>query len=366
MRNTILASRRWALAFALVALGALPWIACSKKAEPARTQTQTPAGEQFRVRHMLLQYKGAEQAGDKVTRSKAAAESLLTALRGRVERGESFADLARTFSDDASASEGGEIAPLKPGETPPDFEHAAMALQPGEMSPVFVSPLGFHLIQRLGGERIAAQHILIRYHGAQAAPDSVRRTRIEALALTEKLLGQVNEPDVSFPVAAAAFSEDEQNAAKGGYLGEFGPGQMAKAFEAAAFALQVGQISKVVETPFGFHIIKRVPIESIRVAHILVTHRASDGLEQQGRSEDEALRRALDVLFRAKKGDDFESLAREYSDDKLTATRGGRLPILSRGQTVPEFEEAAFGLKPGQVSEVVKTQFGFHVIKRIY
>jgi parvulin-like peptidyl-prolyl isomerase len=328
--------------------------ACSKKQDAAPAPALQPVGEQVRVRHILVQYRGAENAGPKIVRTKAQADSLIHALAARAANGE-----------DSSSAERGEIAPLRPGDTPPDFEHAAFALKPGETSAIFESPIGFHVIQRLGTERIACEHILIRYHGAQNAPDSLRRTRTEALALTDKILTEVRNPDSSFPVAAETYSDDEQTATRGGYVGEFTRGRMAKQFEDAAFGLAEGEISGIVETPFGLHIIKRVPIETIRVEHILVTHAQSDGLEQNARSEDEALKRALDVAFRAHKGEDFEALAREMSDDKMSGPKGGRLGPISRGQTVPEFEDAAFRLKAGEVSDVVKTRFGFHVIKRI-
>lgn len=361
-----LRSRHWgaALLLVLAILGA-----CSKKPDEqtqSQSQVQVPLGEQHRVRHILVQYHGAEGAGQHIKRSKAGADSLIKSLRARAAAGEDFGDLARQYSDDASASEGGEIAPLQPGDTPPDFEKVAFALQPGDLSEVFESPVGFHLIQRLGAERIAAQQILVRYRGATGAPDTLRRTRTEALDRVDKILTELQNPQTSFPVAAAHYSDDLQTAFRGGYLGEFTRGRIGKALEDAAFALEPNQISKAVETPEGFHILKRVPIETIRVEHILVTHALSDGLEHEGmRTEQEALQRALDILFRAKKGEDFEKLAQEMSDDKMTASRGGRLPPLSRGQAVPEFEDVAFGLKKGEISPVVKTPFGFHVIKRV-
>ena len=353
-----------ALAIALAVLAA----ACGKKEpepEPA-PQVQTPVGEQVRVRHILIQYRGADGAPPTMTRSKASADSLMQSIRARVVGGEEFGTLATQFSDDPSAAEGGQIQPLQPGETPPQFEQVAFALRPGEMSEVFESDFGFHLIQRQGTTLLAAQHILIRYAGAQGAPDSLTRSRTEALALAESVLTLVRRPNNSFPISASGWSEDELSAQRGGYVGEFVLGKMVKPFEDAVYALQEDQISDVVESVFGFHIIKRVAIQTVRVQHILVTHAFAGGISPDGtRSEDQALQRALDILFRVRKGEDFESLARELSEDQFTASRGGTLPPISRGQTVPEFEEVAFTLKVGEVSDVVQTEFGFHILKRL-
>jgi peptidyl-prolyl cis-trans isomerase SurA len=360
--------QRGARAVVVAALAALAAASCGKKeaAPEPPPVVERPRDDQVHVRHILVQYRGAEGANDKVTRSKAAADSLAREIARRFERGTDFADLARQFSDDASAAEGGAVQPLEPGETPPDFERVAFGLRPGQLSPVFETPLGFHLILRLGGERIAAEQILIRYRGAEQAPDSLHRSRSEALALAETLLATVRSPQVSFPVAAAAYSDDAMSAPRGGYVGEFRRGTMVKQFEDAAYALAEGEISGVVESPFGFHIIKRIKIENVRVQHILITHAESDGLEVNPlRTEAEAQKLALDILFRARRGESFEDLAREFSEDRLTASKGGMLPPISRGQTVPEFEEVAFTLPVGQVSDVVITQFGLHIIKRL-
>lgn len=334
---------------------------------PPESAPQAPEADLVRMRHLLVQYQGARGAGPKITRSKAAADSLARSLRQRVQGGEEFGLLAKQFSDDASSAEGGEIAPLQPGEAPPEFEKAAAALEPGDLSPVVESAYGFHLIQRMSNDPIGAQHILVRFHGAVGVPDSLRRSRTEALALAEKILAEVRHPQASFPVAAVRYSDDEQTATKGGYVGEFVRGRMVKAFEDAAYALQEGQISGIVETPFGFHIIRRVKVETIRVVHILVLHAGSKSLEDQNvRPRDAALQRALDVLFRARRGEDFAALAMECSEDKFTRDKGGRMAPITRGQTVAEFEEAAFSLQPGQISDVVETTFGFHIIKRIW
>lgn len=78
---------------------------------------------------------------------------------------------------------------------------------------------------------------------------------------------------------------------------------------------------------------------------------------------EEIRKKAEDVLAKARKGTNFEELAKQYSQDDTTKVKGGDLGWVLRGQTVPEFEQAAFALKKGEISGLVKTMFGFHIIK---
>lgn len=105
-------------------------------------------------------------------------------------------------------------------------------------------------------EQVKASHILIAYQGSQRAPSTVTRSKDEAKALAEKVLAEVKAAPNNFASLAEKYSDDPSAKGKGGDLGFFGKGQMAQEFETAAFALNVGQISDVVESPFGFHIIK--------------------------------------------------------------------------------------------------------------
>ncbi|HSL21172.1 MAG TPA: peptidyl-prolyl cis-trans isomerase [Vicinamibacterales bacterium] len=96
--------------------------------------------------------------------------------------------------------------------------------------------------------------------------------------------------------------------------------------------------------------------DQVKASHVLIK-------VDEGTTDDAARKRAEEVLTKAKAGADFAELAKQHSQDESNAKTGGDLGFFGRGAMVPEFEEAAFGLQPGQISDVVKTQFGYHVIK---
>jgi len=95
--------------------------------------------------------------------------------------------------------------------------------------------------------------------------------------------------------------------------------------------------------------------EQIRASHIL--------LNTAGKDEAAVRKQAEELLQKIKAGADFAALAKQYSDDTGSKANGGDLDYFGRGRMVPEFETAAFALMPGQVSDVIKSQFGFHIIK---
>src|SRR5581483_796876 len=109
--------------------------------------------------------------------------------------------------------------------------------------------------------------------------------------------------------------------------------------------------------------------EEVRARHILISTQpqppapgAKPGEQPKPLSKDEARKKAEEVLAKVRKGEDFAALAKQYSDDAGSKDKGGEYTF-GRGQMVAEFEKAAFNMKPGEVSDLVETQFGFHIIK---
>jgi peptidyl-prolyl cis-trans isomerase SurA len=125
-------------------------------------------------------------------------------------------------------------------------------------------------------------------------------------------------------------------------------------------------VSAPFRSQFGYHLVKvldkRPSKGEVKVAHILVSTPKAKGDEGSAA----ALKRMDTIKAELKKGVPFEDLAKKYSDDKYSVNEGGVLPQFGAGRMVPAFENAAFGLKkPGDISEPVKTEYGYHMIKLI-
>jgi len=199
-------------------------------------------------------------------------------------------------------------------------------------------------------------HVLIRLP-EQASPDALAAARAKAEQARADALKD-------FGAAAARYS-DSPDALRGGLLGWRQADRMPELFAEALTKLNPGDVSQVLRSPAGFHIIKVldrrgaaaavVPIVQTRARHILV--RTSETV-----SEAEARRRLTGLRDRIVNGADFAALARANSDDS-TAARGGDLDWLYPGDTVPEFERAMNELKPGDISQPVRTPFGYHLIQ---
>jgi len=216
-----------------------------------------PLIEDLNAAHILIQYAGSARAADGITRTKEQALAFAQQVSEMARaNGANFAALARQHSDGPSGSNGGDLGVFSPKQMVQEFSQATLKLKVGEISDPVESRFGYHIILRKPLPRsISARHILVQYKGSERADPTVARTKEEALARIQECLQKVKAGE-SFAELAKEYS-DGPSGSRGGDLGEFKEGVMDPRFNDAAFALEVGGRSDVVETPFGFHIITR-------------------------------------------------------------------------------------------------------------
>jgi peptidyl-prolyl cis-trans isomerase SurA len=218
----------------------------------------------------------------------------------------------------------------------------------------------------LRDEEAAAAHILITYAGCPGAPPDITRTRTEAYDLALRVLMKVRERGADFAELARRYSEDPTAERTGGYLGIFHRGDMELEFDVAVFGLEENQVSGVVETRYGFHIIKRLPVRRTIAHHILIAWKGAAGATGAvKRTQAQAKALADEIqLQAAAAGADLCELVRKFTDDPHNRTRCGSLGIVEPGLLPPAFDDALFRLRPGSVSKVIETEYGYHIIWR--
>ena len=200
-------------------------------------------------------------------------------------------------------------------------------------------------------------HILITIP-QQASPEDIEKAREKAeMVLKELKTGK------DFAQMAATYS-DGQQALDGGDLGWRKAGQVPTLFADFIAIMKVGDISDIITSPSGFHIIrlddvrtgKKVIITQAHVRHILIKPNEVEKVQ-------DVVRRLKQLKIRIENGEDFGELARAHSQDTVSAANGGDLGWVSPGDVVPEFEEVMKSLKVGEVSEPFETQYGWHIVQ---
>jgi len=209
-------------------------------------------------------------------------------------------------------------------------------------------------------------HILIKVTPNASPADSMKAYK-KALEIRQKIL-----KGMPFEEAAVTYSDDETArdrqdksgrtiSGNRGDLGYFTVFNMAYEFETAAYNLKVGEVSMPVRTQLGYHIIKltdkKPALGKVLTAHILV--------QPDKISEANAIKKINEAYEEIKKGVPFEEVARKYSDDKGSAEKGGQLPWIGCFRMVPEFIIPLYTMKIGDISEPVKSMYGYHIIKLI-
>jgi peptidyl-prolyl cis-trans isomerase SurA len=169
-----------------------------------------------------------------------------------------------------------------------------------------------------------------------------------------------------FVAIAPKTSDDPSVMDNKGDLNYFSAFDMVYPFESAAYNTKVGEVSPIIRSRFGYHVLKvydkRPSRGEITVAHIMVKY--PKGATDQDKKNAQA--KIEEIHSKLKGGQKFEELAQQFSDDKQTSERGGLLQPFKGGRLPKEFEDAAFALqKNGDISGPVETPYGWHIIRRV-
>ena len=210
---------------------------------------------------------------------------------------------------------------------------------------------------------VRASHILIRVdEKASKAEDQKAYDKIM------EIRNRIVNGGEDFKTLAKELSEDPSAKSNSGDLGYFSAFQMVTPFENAAFDTPVGEVSMPVRTRFGYHLIYTEDLRKskgeVKVAHIMKMFSNPRNVSEQ---EVAKLKVEIDSVYqKLLNGEDFAKLAKEYSMDVRTANNGGEMSWIKSSFNVPEFAQAAFALDTiGQISGVIKTDYGWHILKLV-
>lgn len=205
-------------------------------------------------------------------------------------------------------------------------------------------------------ENLNVSHIMVNLAQSPAENDSIR-AKLEGIR-QDILSGKADWNDM-----AKKYSIDRATRDNGGYMGWIVSGAYPWAFEKVAYETEKGQISKIADSGFGFHIIRvndrRPAPGEVKASHILV-------LTLNKTPEEQAQAKVkIDSLYKELlAGADFAEMAKKHSEDPGSGGRGGELGWFGPGRMVAPFDSASFAIKDGELSTPFKTSYGWHIVKR--
>jgi peptidyl-prolyl cis-trans isomerase SurA len=212
-------------------------------------------------------------------------------------------------------------------------------------------------------KEIKAAHILFSVD-ENAAPEDTLKVYKQALDVRKRAMAGED-----FGKLAIEFSQDPSAKDNKGDLGYFTAFRMVYAFETGAYITPKGSISNPIRTRFGYHLIKVDDVRDNRgdviVAHIMIMNPSATSENKD--EADKEKNTIQDIYKKLQQGEKFEDLAKQFSEDKSSSSKGGVLNRFGSGQlSSDEFENVAFNLsKENPVSEPFKSQYGWHIVKLI-
>ena len=207
-----------------------------------------------------------------------------------------------------------------------------------------------------GLEEISADHILVMVNLNATPQDTLKAFNKIKKAQAEAVRGE------DFGKLVEKYSEEPGSKKSKGKLGYFTVFQMVYPFETAAYNTEVGEVSKITRTSFGYHIIKindrRVKKPKINVSHIMI-------LSNKDKKTENPEERINELYAMIMQGETFENVAKQFSEDKGTSIKGGKLKTFGPGDLkAPKFEDAAYSIKNiGDILPPIESSFGWHIIQ---
>lgn len=222
---------------------------------------------------------------------------------------------------------------------------------------VYIKQLMHQIYDRMGTE-VQAYHIMVAKPRGTDKPKDVK-------ALADSLHTLLKN-GADYGDLAARYSDDRGSAGKGGCMGWIVPLMTPCEFEDAVYATAPGQISEIVETPYGYHIIKGGERRPYR-GEVLASHILKLVPQEAPQEQQDAVKAEMDSIYDLAIAPlaSFDALASKLSDDKSSARQGGVLPWFGAGRMVPEFDSVAFALNVGDISLPFRTAYGWHIIKKL-
>jgi parvulin-like peptidyl-prolyl isomerase len=324
--------------------------------------------EELNAAVILIQFEGCKNAGG-VVRDRHEAKAIAETCVAKASEGANFYELAREYSDHPTAAAGGVLGNFKSHLELKPLVESTRALKIGDVSEPVETHYGYFVVMRREVEELYnASHILLLHKDSSISPKGLERTKEEAIALAEQILMEVEEGG-NFNLLALRHSNGPGQK-KGGQLGNFTVAQLPTNLREVGdkvASLKVNELSEPFETEFGVHLVKRQappkPSILLKAKHILVMHKDSERANGIRRSKEAALARMKKVQEKLMAGQDFSELAKEYSDCP-SAEKGGDLGRFSKGDMTGKFSEAVINCTIGSCTDIVETEFGYHIIYR--
>ena len=202
---------------------------------------------------------------------------------------------------------------------------------------------------------VNASHILFRVEQGSTPSDTLKKYNLASTAKSK-----IENREITFEEAVSEYSEETYN---NGNLGYFTAFDMVYSFETAAYTTKIGEVSNIIRTKYGYHLVKvndkRDAFGEVKVSHIMFKFPKGADADQKM----VAKLKADEVYNKLENGEEFFALADRYSEDRSTAVKGGSLPWFGLNKMAKQFEDASFSIENiGEYTQPFLTDFGWHIV----